>query len=338
MNFLSIGDLAQSFRLRNHQARMQDTLQRLTTEVSTGLKADPAAAVSGDFATLSSIDRDLARIGAFATTGSEAATLADTVQSALGAVQDHVGTAMSGLVGAALTLTAPELDTIALDARERLGGVVAALNARTADRYALSGVATSTAPLPDASVLLAAAGAAIAGQTTPAGIAAALQAWFDAPAGSGGFADQIYGGASRPLAPLALGEGVEGRLEITALDPALRDTLRGFTLAALVDAGALAGDRAGRSTLLRNAGETLAGADSGLTVLRSGLGTLQERIDTAATRNASEKHRLQIARNDIMAVDSYETASALEAVRSQTEMLYTITGRLADLRLADYLR
>lgn len=338
MNFLSIGDLAQSYRLRNHDAQLKRELARLSDEVTTGVTSDPTAAVRGDYATLAGIERSLVRTEAFRTSATEAATLAGTIQIALETVQSQIQATAPSLMSVSLTMTDRQIDTAALAAHQRLGSVISALNARVADRYVLSGTATDSPPVADTAALLAASQAAIAGQTTPGMIASALQTWFDLPAGGGGFIDQIYGGSATALAALQLGGGESATIGLMASAPAIRDALRGFTLAALVDAGALAGDRVGRAALLRSAGETLVTADGDLTGIRADLGTTEEAIDAASTHASSERHRLQIARNDILATDPYETSSALEAVKSQTEMLYTITGRLSQLRLADYLK
>lgn len=338
MNFLSIGDLAQSFRLRNHEVQLKHEMARLTNELATGVVADPTVAVRGDYTTLAGVERSLVQVGAFRTSAAEAAGLAGAIQIALETVQSQADAAVPSLLSASVNMTDRQIETIALSTHQRLGSVLSALNTRVADRYALSGTATDQPAMANAGVLVAAAQVAVSGQATPAGIASALQSWFDLPAGSGGFLDQIYGGSTNALAAFRLSDGESAGVTITAADPAIRETLRGLTLASLVEAGALAGNREGRAALLRAAGETLVAGDAGLTGLRADLGATEAIIDEAATRVASEAHRLQIARNDILGADPYDTASALEAVKSQTELLYTITGRLSQLRLSDYLK
>ncbi len=338
MTFLSIGDLAQSFRLRNHDVQLKRTMVRLTEEMTTGLVADTASAVHGDYAALAGIERSLTRTEAFRTAANEAASVTETVQIALESSQAQLNAAMPSLLAASHAMTDQQIDTLAQATRQRLGSVLSTLNARVADRYVFSGMATDSPAVSDSVTLVAAAQVAVAGQASAGTVAAALQIWFDLPAGSGGFLDQIYGGSQDALAAFQLSEGESARLGITAADPAIRDSLRGLVLASLVDSGVLAGDREGRANLLRTAGETLVNAEASLTGLRADLGATEEVIDAAATHAASERHRLQIARNDILAVDPYDTASALEAVKSQTEMLYTLTGRLSQLRLSDYLK
>jgi len=74
-----------------------------------------------------------------------------------------------------------------------------------------------------------------------------------------------------------------------------------------------------------------------LTALQARLGVAQERISSAEIRNAAESSALQIARSDLLAIDPYDTATALQATQTQLETLYSITARLTRLNLTDYL-
>jgi flagellar hook-associated protein 3 FlgL len=125
---------------------------------------------------------------------------------------------------------------------------------------------------------------------------------------------------------------------VTALDPTLVETLEGLALAALVADGTLPGDAPGRALLARTAGSLLLGANTDLSSLRARVGTVEAQIADSADRNAAESTALKIARTGIIAADPYETATALEGVRTQIETLYTLTARLARLSLADFLR
>ena len=64
----------------------------------------------------------------------------------------------------------------------------------------------------------------------------------------------------------------------------------------------------------------------------------EAQIDAAQARNANESFALQIARNDLVSADPYETASKLQETEAQLEMIYTITARMTRLSLLDYMR
>lgn len=61
MHYLSVGDLAQAYQMRRHNAALQTHLARLTEEMTTGVRSDLAEAVSGDFRALAGLDRSSRR-------------------------------------------------------------------------------------------------------------------------------------------------------------------------------------------------------------------------------------------------------------------------------------
>ncbi|SPH23424.1 hypothetical protein DEA8626_02487 [Defluviimonas aquaemixtae] len=338
MNYISIGDMAQSYQMRRHNVELQKHLVRLSEELTSGRKTDLAEALSGDFKVLAGIERSLETLAAFEVAGSEAALFAESLQRALENVETMTTDLAPALLVAGTNGGKTHVDTSAGDARQKLHSVVSALNTQVADRYLLSGAATDAKPLAGAQDILDALIVAASGQTTASGVEAAVASWFDAPSGAGGFLDVIYGGSGQGLAPFRTAPGSEARLDVTAADPALRDLLEGFALGALLAEGVLSGHTAERATLVRRSGETLIAANSDLAALRARIGSVEGHIADAQARNAAEISALTIARNAITAADPYETASALEAIQGQLETLYTLTARLSRLSLADVLR
>lgn len=334
---VSIGDMARHFQLRSQNADLRARLGTLTQELTTGVKSDLAGAVSGDFKVLASLDHRLRLLDSYRTATSEAEVFAQSVQTVLGAVQSLSGDLAPPLLNAGTTGGAQAVATAAADSGQKLQAVVAALNTQIADRFLLSGTATDRRPLTGATAILTGLAAATAGQVTATGVIAAVQGWFAAPSGGGGFRDLVYGGSLQPNV-FEIGPGDSAALDVTALDPAVLDILEGLALASLVDGGALAGDDAGRALLTRTAGETLVAAGSDMAALRARIGSVEAHVAESAERNAGEAAALGIARTGITAADPYETATRLEAVQTQIETLYSITARLARLSLADFLR
>lgn len=338
MTRVSIGDMAQAFLLRRQGTDLKTALNTLTGELSSGRKSDLAAAVSGDFRSLAGVEHSLSTLASYKTATDEAALLATTLQKSLETVQTLASDLAPALTSAGTTGGATNVATSAADARQKLFTAVSALNVRVADRYVLSGAATDRKPILGAEDILTALSGAIAGQTTVSGIQAAVTAWFDAPPGGGGYRDVIYGGSAAALPPFAIGEGDTAAISLTATDDTIRQTLKGLSLGALVANGTLAGDPAGRAQLVRAAGDTLLSATTDIVTLRANLGSVEQHVATTATRNAAETTSLQITRNTIVAADPFETASELEAVKTQLETLYTLTARLSRLSLTDFLR
>jgi len=337
MNFTSIGDLAMGLQMRQQNHQLKDHLTRLSTEVISGVKQDVGAAVSGDFVALSGIERGLRTLEAYKLSTDEAALFTGTLQTALTEVAGAGAGLGASLLSAAPSASAVQVDTLAQTARQQFGAMVSALNLRVADRYALSGSATDTPPLAPAETILSALQGAVAGAVSVDDIADAVTGWFDAPAGGGGFLDVAYRGSADSLAPFLLGEGEVTDPAPTAADPRLRAAMAGVALAALLDTGLRAGDTAGRGLIAERAGTLILNAEPGLTAMRAGIGVSEARIEEAATRNTAEASALKIARNTLIGADPYESAADLEAVQSQLETLYTLTARVAQLSLADFL-
>lgn len=338
MTRVSTGDLAQTYFLRRQNTDLKTALNRLTQEMGSGQKADLGDATSGDFRTLAGIDHSLTNIGAYHTTTTEAGLFAETLQRALATIQTLAADVAPSLLQTGSGGSATQIRTVAADARQRLFSAVGALNVRVADRYALSGDATDKKPLSDAQDILDGLMTVISGQITITGVSGAVDTWFNAPVGGGGFLDTVYGGSATPIAPFQIGEGEQASVTLTATDPVLRDTLKGLAMAALVAEGALPGDQNAQSGLLKLAGQGLTAANSNLAELRGNLGSVEAHISDVETRNMAEKTALQLSRNGITAVDPFETANDLQATKTQLETMYTLTARLSRLSLADFLR
>ena len=126
-------------------------------------------------------------------------------------------------------------------------------------------------------------------------------------------------------------------LDVTAIDPAVKDVIEGMILGSLVSRGTLAANVPEQAALTKASAEALLTADSGFTALRAALGNDQARLDQASAAVGAEIMGLNVARNELIGVNPFETASKLEATKLQIEMLYTVTARVSRLSLADYI-
>lgn len=337
MKYVSVGDMAQTYLLRRHNVQLKATMQRLSDELVTGVSQDVGAAVKGDFTALAGIDRSLARIESFQQVTTEVDLLAGTQQDALELIQGHASVSGANLILAASTLDPATIASTTQDAAQRFGSILGALNVSVAGRYAFSGTATDTKPVATEDEIISALEAAISGLTSAGDIETAVANWFDAPAGSGGYLDLAYSGNDTALDAFQISNTDQVALTITATDQTLRDTLKGFALATLVARDLVPDDDALRANLTETAGERIASSNVSLTTLRADLGTTQGIIEDSKTRNSSEKSALQLSREALIGIDEYDSATALEAVQSQLETLYTLTTRLSQLSLTDYL-
>lgn len=337
MNYVSIGDMAQSFQLRQHNVQLKTVLNRLSEEVVTGQAQDVAEKLGGDVTILAGIDRSLNVIDAYEVVASEAGVLTSTMQASLGLIQDLSGELGPLLLSAATSASPILVQTSTNDAREKFGALVSALNTNVAGRYIFGGAETGAPPVMDSQQIIGILQPLVGAASTPQDAVQALVDWFDAPVGGGGFLDLAYSGSDQAIGPLRIAEGENLTVGANAADHRIRDAMKGFALAALVHDGLFDGDPAARTSLANSAGEFMLTAEGSLSALRAEIGTHEASISAAQARNQAQASSLQIVRTEMLAVDPYEAATALEAVQTQLETLYTLTARLSGLSLVDYI-
>ncbi len=333
MALSSIGDLARSYALRNQTTGLKLELERRSNEATTGKTADAGRLLGGDFTRLSAIDASLSRLQTFRDVAAEVTSRADGMQAVLGTLATLSDQLASSLLSLASPGSAASVATLGQDAVSRLRTAVGTLNTRLGDRTLFAGVETRSAATLPADDLLALARGAAAGATSAGGVEAALTFWFEDPSG---YAASVYLGGA-PVGPQEVAAGKSVALDTTANDPAIRDTLKALVMAALLDGGILAGKPDERAQLAKRSGEMLLEGAEGRTLLAARVGTAQERIASAETRNAAEGTSLRIGRIGMVDVDGYEAATGLTQAEAQLDTLYAITARLQRLSLADYL-
>lgn len=337
MAYVSIGDMAQSFRFRQHNQQLKTTLARLTDEVASGVQQDVGVALKGEFTGYSALVASIARLDAYDTSASVTGTFLSVMQTTLGTIQDQTAEFGTTLISAGQNGDSAALAAAARDGAQRFAAVAGALNTQAAGRYVFAGMDTATRPLADPDQILTALSTAVSGLSTADEIITAVNDWFAAPAGSGGYGDLAYQGSASPLAPQRVSETVAVSADITAADTRLRDVLQGLALSALVAKDMVPAEAALRSRMLETAGQQVLSASSALTGARAEVGVAEEATAAAKTRNGAERTSLETARLGMVAADPYETSTALKAVQTQLETLYALTSRLSGMHLTDYL-
>jgi len=336
MNSISIGDLANTFLIQRQTTGLKSELTRLASELTTGQKNDLGASLAGDFGPYAGIERSLRALAAYATANTEAAGMLEASQLALENVQSMGQDLSSALLTASSAEDVVLIRVTAEDARQKFSAVVSSLNTSTADRTLFGGAATDRPALATGEQMLAEIVTAVAGETTAAGVVAAVDSWFD-DAG-GGFETMGYLGSSKDMGPMSIAEEETAAVGVRADDQVMRDTLKGYALMSLIAEGALDGDVAQQADLAAAAAEKMLTADGDITNLRARIGAVEARIEDAQARNAAEGAAYELARTQLIGADPYETATELQAVYAQIETLYTVTARIAGLNFTDYMR
>lgn len=337
MSLLSVGDMARAYQMRNHNTQLKTTIATLADEVASGIKQDIGAAVGGDHRALASVNATLSRLDSYGRVGSEASLYLSTMQTSLDTIRSSASTAANGLRAASEDTGTIALSTGLNQAKSALDVVLGTLNTTVAGRHVFSGVDTGQAAVSSSDTLIAGLKTATAGLTTAHEIASAVDQWFDAPVGGGGYMDTVFGGSTKSLSGIQISDTLSISIPMTAADTAIRNTLQGLSLAALAATDGLAMPDAQRQEIATLAANRLMVGDTAIVVKQADLGQIESRVDAAKTRNSAEKTGLGLARIDMVGADGYETATALEAARQQLEILYTLNTKLSQLSLVNYL-
>lgn len=332
MNYNSLGDLSRSFAMQSRNATIKQDIERLTVELSTGQTANMREVVGKNASYTSDLERSLTKLDGYDQAALEAGQFAEGMQVALNYVGDLSDNFRNIMITGG-TDALGNTSTIS-EAKNTLGSVIGALNTSVGGRSVFSGIATDTAPLASQETLLADLSAVMAGAGSVDDMINAAQAWFDDPAG---FGTTGYLGSDTALAPMPLSDTQTVELTVRADDPIFRDTLRDLALTALADDPALGLTSVQQDELLERVTTNVLNTSGAVVELQSKVGSAEGRIETLSVRNGAERTSLEIARNDLLSIDTYQSATELEQVQFQLESLYAITSRMSQLSLVNYL-
>ena len=334
MNGLSLGDLANSFMLQNRGSALKAEMSRLTQELTSGQVSDVRSVLAGNYSYLTGIEASLSTLQGYKTSTTEAAHFSASMQLVLENVQDSTSTFGNNL----FIVASGGLDSVVVqsgnEAFEVLKGTMSALNTNIAGRSLFSGAATDQSALGSADDLMTELRFILTGVNGAPSKISAIQDWFDDPMG---FEAAIYGGSDTGLAPFQLAVSEALTLDIKATNPELKDTLKNLAIATIAADETLTANSLERSALLMAAGEGMLQNQDDLTSLRARIGFAEARIDSVATRNASESVSLEYAKGTLLAADPYETATRLEEVQFQLQSLYAVTVKTSQLSLVNFL-
>jgi flagellar hook-associated protein 3 FlgL len=333
MTVSGYGDLAQAQVLSREQAELKSEMTTLSVEVSTGVSSDTASYLDGDLNQLTSIEASLSRLDAYDTVTTQTALEAETMQTSLTTISDVSADLSSSLITVSSSSTSYSLESIGSEGRSALETVVSALNVQVAGQSLFAGVETDSAAVVSADDIIAELVGVTEDATTAAEVEAAVNAWFDDP---DGYAATCYiGGDSRSAVTISDGDSVT--LDTTANDESIREMLKGISMAALLDTDVLAGDDDERAALAIAANNQIIEANTELTYLQADIGITEQKIEDTSSRNEAEVSSLEMARSELIAVDSYEASTRLTEVETQLELLYTVMGRITSMSLVDYI-
>ena len=333
MTFSTLGDLAQAYSLRHRNTAIKHDIQRLNQELATGQAADLTKHLGGSYAELTGIERNMRLLEGYAINITEATQVTDVMQTRLEQVStlttDFSGDLITSLSSGSLATQ----DAFVQEAKLHFTTVVETLNSQSAGRFLFSGDATNTPALIDADAILAELDTVLSGATSHADIESRIDLWFADP---GGFEAFAYTGGSAPLSGFRMSETSKVTVDIRANAGPIKEILAGFATVIASDAAVLSLED--QKELRQKSATDLMTAQEGLVGLQAELGLAQEQIEKWTVQTNMSRTALDYAKGALLSVDPYERATELEAAQFQLESLYTVTVRLSQLSLVNFLR
>ncbi|MGJ8609941.1 MAG: flagellin [Octadecabacter sp.] len=336
MPSVTTGDMRQHFLTSRLNTSLKTDLNTLVQELTTGEASDLTAHLRGSQSSLAGLDRQIELLGRFSQANTETGQMLSLMQTALSGVNSQRETASTHMLTISDASTPSQLSESAIVARSSFEAVVSNLNLRSSDRAMFGGNDLETNPLADADVMLDALRSAISGLTTADDIETAIDTWFDTP--GGGFETVGYLGDPNGTMSRMTGANEAVDISVRADDSAIRDTLKALAKGALSSETAFGLDVDVQQELQMQSAVDLLSTASDVVGLQASLGFAQGRVEEGSVRTSAQESSYGIARNELVSVDQYETASDLQSVQLQLETHYTLTARLSRLSLTEYLR
>lgn len=323
-------------------ASLQSQLTAAQTESTTGRHYDMGLALGGGISHAIAMRMDLSRAEADAALIGQAGQRAKATQAGLTALDALATQFLSALNGARGAEDGAAI--AATQARSTHDSLRDAMNASFAGQYLFGGLNSTEPPLAgldDAAAAIRTAfestfgfppGSPSAASITEAGMQAfvdgAFAQLFEEPA----WQDNFSQAASENLKANAGGSTVDA--SANANDRFVRELTK-----ALAMMSSLGSNLNGRvfSYLTEKAVAAVAEAQTDLTSARTRIGIAQARLSGAADQAEARQAILSSAIGQLEEVDRYEAATRVNALMTQLEASYAITGRIGRLSLLNYL-
>lgn len=331
----SVPDLLAFSRLSRAVGELKSRADIARTETVTGKHEDVAKAVNGDVGALHLLKKAIEDVQNYQSTLAHAENRTARTQAVLGSLTSNstrIGANALSALGAGMD---GQMKTVAEDARGTLYAIFSELNTTAGGRALFAGDAADTPPLGAVEDLLADVESIIATAPDAGAANAALDAYFNDPAG--GFATSIYQGGDGEAPAVELAPGVRLQSAVKADAQPIKDMIRGFAVLASYET-LPSGSAAERDALAKSAAELSLKAETKLTDLRATIGVAEARIAERKSEYQAEETALTKLFNSKVARDPYEAAAELQLYENQLEASYVITARLGNLSLANYLR
>ena len=345
----TISSLSLSAPMRQSVQQLESQLSQVQTEISSGLPADLGLTLGANTGTVLSLESETDQLDGYTASNNVASTRLGTTNTALTSLLTTAQGVSADLVSAS---GVGGTSTLQAAAQAALQSLAAGLNTSAGGQYVFGGINTTQAPSANytASPTSAAKTAVDTAfqnyfQTsqTSSGASAISAADLTKFLNDSSFTGIFTGGgagtsqsASATTLQTAISPSQTISTSVSAKSDAFNELSQGYAILDEFTGGSTLSSDAqaaavSQATTLINAGI------AGLTNIQSGVGVAQTAISDANTQLSAQSSLLKGSVSDMTSVDTYALSSQVTTLQNQLEASYSLTSRLQQLSLVNYL-
>lgn len=335
--------------LRSAMARNQTSLADTLKEFSTGRHADVGKVLGGRVGGVLDMRNVVGTLTGLSNTNSVVKQRLDHIQSSFGALRDLGADFSESTIG--VHKTGADRGLLVADAKARMGTLTDVLRTSTNGVFAFSGLNVSVPPIDDylSDPPSAARAAVIAAFTTEFGFPpddpqavtitpAQMEAYIDGPF-SALFEEPQWSANFSQATDEVMRDRISQHEEIdssaTVNDRGIRQIFFALTLA--IDGGAENLRTDTFEVLATRIANTASEGGHNIAATQARVGVAEERLAQANERISLEKKTLEGRIGELEGVDAYEVADRLSLLMTRIESSYSVTARMQQLTLLNYL-
>ena len=335
---------------------LQGELATLTSEMSSGKKADPSKELGVGVSVLYKLYTDVQQGDAIRSVGTMAGQRLETMQTALSSTGKLLGSmATVGLQAVNISASGSQA-IVATQARDTMASLVTLLNTQVDGEAVFAGTDSGKAPMLPSSVGLAGSRAVLdasnAGlpldETDVPALLTGMNDLFNVTVGAPpalSYENLFYASRSKTgdvPSQIRIGAGETLNYDVRGDNPGFKDAFQALSLMSLLDAKNAAGvdmlDEDAKALVLEKANSLLGKAQSLLTTVAGELGVKQQRLESVSDIQDKAVSAATAQINTLEGVDYYTASDRISSLEIQLKATYSITAKLSDLSLVNYLR
>lgn len=301
-----IATFTQTSSILSDTMRLQSKYAKTQTQISSGQISDSYQGIASKAPQILSLESDYSKILAQSESAQTALDRTEIIYDTLDSIVS-VGQGFLDDLSASISGTGVDTDTLILQAEENLEQIVSYMNTQTTGRYIFSGSATSTAPID---------------LTSYTGTNS-----ITLPSSS----DTSYYQGNDYTQSIEIDTGYSVDYGITANNDAFEEIIRAFDL--IINSQSTSDP----DTALEEAFDLLGTALDDLEDVKAKTSQASQTLDQYIDDSLTELNLIDSMIADLKEVDLAEVSVKLQELETQLEASYSITTRLLQLNLSDYL-